>query len=81
MLGIDRDLRVVADRDARVRCHRAAVGIAQRDLALAAAIEALQDGAQTIALGANCIDFRGEVRHTRATARAALLDVTGVQLP
>ena len=29
VLGIHRDLRVVADRDARVRCHRAAVGIAQ----------------------------------------------------
>jgi hypothetical protein len=44
-------------------------------------LEALQQGAQTIALGANGVDFRGEVRHTRAAARSALLDVTGVQLP
>jgi hypothetical protein len=39
VLGIDRDLHVVADRHMRVRRQRAAVGIGQRDLVLPGSIQ------------------------------------------
>src|SRR3954447_11663364 len=39
VLGVNGDLRVVADRDTRVGGHRSAVGVGHRDLALPGAVE------------------------------------------
>ena len=39
VLGIDGDLHVVAHRNMRMRRHRSAVGVGERDLALASLVQ------------------------------------------
>ena len=69
MLGVDRDLNVVADSDARVRRHGAAVGIGQGYLVFARAFELLQHGVVLAALLAQPLDLLGEIFHPRAARR------------
>ncbi len=69
VLGVDRDLDVVADGDLRVRRHGAAVGIGQRYLVFARAFELLQHGVVSAALLAQGLDLLGEIFHPRAARR------------
>ena len=69
VLGVDRDLNVVADSDARVRRHGAAVGIGQGYLVFARAFELLQHGVVLTALLAQSLDLLGEIFHPRAARR------------
>ena len=69
VLRVDRELNVVADSDAGVRRHGAAVGIGQRYLVLARAFEVLQHGGIFAALLAQGFDFLREIFHPRAARR------------
>ena len=61
VLRVDRDLHVVADGDPRMRRHRAAVGIGQRDLVLAGPVKLRQHRLVTAALLAQGLDLLGEI--------------------
>src|ERR1700735_5252346 len=66
VLGVDRDLNVVADGDTRVRRHGPAVGIGQRYLVFARVVELVQHGVVPAALLAQGLDLLGEIFHPRA---------------
>jgi len=66
VLGIDRDLHVVAHRNTRVRRHRAAVGIGQRDLVLAGAVQLCQHVLAACAPLTDGGDLLGQVCNPRA---------------
>ena len=69
VLRINRDLNVVADGDAGVRRHGAAVGIGEGYLVFARAFEVLQHGVVFAALLAQGLDFLREIFHPRAARR------------
>ena len=79
MLGINRELDVVADANLGVAGHRPAVRIGQRNLALAGPFKLRQQRAEPIALAADRLDLFGEVVHARTAARAAFRDIALVQ--
>jgi hypothetical protein len=69
VLGVDGDLDVVADSDLGVRRHGAAVGIGQRYLVFARALELPQHGVVSTAFLAQGLDLFGEIFHPRAARR------------
>src|SRR5471030_3349072 len=69
VLGVDGDLDVVADSDLGVRRHGAAVGIGQRYLVFARALELPQHGVVSTAFLAQGLDFLSEILHPRAARR------------
>ena len=67
VLGIDRDLHVVAHGNTRVRRHRPAVGVGERDLVLAGALQLRQHVLVALAPLADRGDLLGQVLDPRAT--------------
>ena len=70
VLRVDGDLHVVADRNMGMRRHRAAVGIGERDLALAGPIQLRQHGFVPLAPFSDCGDLFGQVLDPRAAGCA-----------
>jgi hypothetical protein len=79
VLGVDRDLNVVADAGLRMRGHRAAVGIGERDLVLAGSVELGQHRLVTAALLAERRDLLGQVLRARTAAYRAVFDIALVE--
>ena len=76
VLRIDGDLHVVADRNVRMRRHRSAVGIGERDLALTGPIQFRQHVLVPLAPLLDRGDLLGQV----LDPRAALPTLGGVAL-
>src|SRR5271165_1775393 len=80
VLRLDRDLRVVADGDPRMRRpHRAAVGIGQRDLVLADPVKLSQHRLATAALLAQGFYLLGKIFRARPAGRRAVFGVARVE--
>ena len=70
VLGIDRNLHIVAHGNTRVRRHRPAVGIGQRDLVLSGPVQFRQHGLAARAPLADRGDLLGQVLDPRAACFA-----------
>ena len=70
VLGINGDLHVVAHRNMRMRRHRSAVGVGERDLALARLVQLRQHLLVPLTPLPNCGDLLGQVLDPRATCCA-----------
>ena len=69
MLGVDGNLDVIANGDAGVGRHGAAVGVGEGYLVFARALEVLQHRVVSAALLAQSLDLLGEIFHPRVARR------------
>jgi hypothetical protein len=70
VLGIDGDLHIIAHRDMRMRRHRSAIGVGERDLTLPRLIQFRQHVLVPLPPLTDCGDLLGQVLDARAVLPA-----------